>query len=501
MSDFNLNKNSFTVLPEYSSWIFLANENRKITGKNYANIKELYEFIPYCVNPYGIKTSNGDHLFFFSGHQPDFCHPGIWFKYYLLHIIQQNPDPVSFNIGIDYETINSIELNIPCFEKYIFKKNCALDLRSSENIVSFKASKPSSDEWKEFIKNIFSYAGSLKNKNISDNLNKFYNVSLTALNNAENLYDFLTLSRRLYDGLQYNEFPGRLLCKLRSFLDFFMSISHNIKEYHKIYNSLLKKYRVDNKIRNKANPFPDLTEDKEIYELPFWYIDQYGLRKRLFINNANDLICEDHILIKNIKDVDMLYSLMDKNNSFIVPKALTLTSFIRLKLADFFIHGKGGSKYEIVGNNIIKDFFKIPPPDFATCSISLGLDIKNKPYDKKAHEEINEKIKLFGSNPEKIMEGAINTATDELATKKRSFLDQINSLETTAEEKKQLASEIKKINLLIKNDLIKEYEALKNSSEEMKIIYEENQNINHRDYPFFLFNIEEIFRLMKKNIK
>jgi hypothetical protein len=206
-------------------------------------------------------------------------------------------------------------------------------------------------------------------------------------------------------------------------------------------------------------------------------------------------------LIKNIKDVDMLYSLMDKNNSFIVPKALTLTSFIRLKLADFFIHGKGGSKYEIVGNNIIKDFFKIPPPDFATCSISLGLDIKNKPYDKKAHEEINEKIKLFGSNPEKIMEGALNTATDELATKKRSFLDQINSLETTAEEKKQLASEIKKINLLIKNDLIKEYEALKNSSEEMKIIYEENQNINHRDYPFFLFNIEEIFRLMKKNIK
>ncbi len=49
--------------------------------------------------------------------------------------------------------------------------------------------------------------------------------------------------------------------------------------------------------------------------------------------------------------------------------------FARLLLSDLFLHGIGGAKYDALGDEIVRGFFKIEPPDFLTLSMTQWLDL------------------------------------------------------------------------------------------------------------------------------
>jgi hypothetical protein len=64
-----------------------------------------------------------------------------------------------------------------------------------------------------------------------------------------------------------------------------------------------------------------------------------------------------------------------KSGTHIYPRALTLTLFARLCLADFFIHGIGGGKYDEVTDDIIRGYFRIEPPAYQVLSATLHLPL------------------------------------------------------------------------------------------------------------------------------
>jgi hypothetical protein len=53
------------------------------------------------------------------------------------------------------------------------------------------------------------------------------------------------------------------------------------------------------------------------------------------------------------------------------PRALTLTLFIRLLIADNFVHGIGGGRYDQVSDEIIREYFRIDPPAFAVTTATM----------------------------------------------------------------------------------------------------------------------------------
>src|SRR5262249_45050312 len=53
------------------------------------------------------------------------------------------------------------------------------------------------------------------------------------------------------------------------------------------------------------------------------------------------------------------------------PRALTLTIFIRMLIADNCVQGIGGGRYDEVSDTIIGDFFKLEPPAFAVTTGTL----------------------------------------------------------------------------------------------------------------------------------
>src|SRR5438270_707716 len=60
-----------------------------------------------------------------------------------------------------------------------------------------------------------------------------------------------------------------------------------------------------------------------------------------------------------------------RNDVRLAPRALTLTMFFRLLLADQFVHGIGGGRYDQVTDDVIHRHFGLEPPRFAVTTATL----------------------------------------------------------------------------------------------------------------------------------
>src|SRR5205085_9668892 len=61
------------------------------------------------------------------------------------------------------------------------------------------------------------------------------------------------------------------------------------------------------------------------------------------------------------------------------PRAVTLTMFVRLYLADLFVHGIGGGKYDELTDAIVASFFRVTPPAYAVVTGTLRLPFPSRP--------------------------------------------------------------------------------------------------------------------------
>ncbi|MCP4272694.1 MAG: hypothetical protein GY781_12130, partial [Gammaproteobacteria bacterium] len=144
------------------------------------------------------------------------------------------------------------------------------------------------------------------------------------------------------------------------------------------------------KISSKANPLPDLMEKGFVVEMPFWMWEKGEQRRSLFASVANDsrisIICENRIVEHfdfgerniSINNLERLKTLIS-NGIKIRPKAIANTMYSRLFFSDLFIHGIGGAKYDLITDEIIREFFGVEPPEYATISATLHLPYK--PFD------------------------------------------------------------------------------------------------------------------------
>jgi hypothetical protein len=57
------------------------------------------------------------------------------------------------------------------------------------------------------------------------------------------------------------------------------------------------------------------------------------------------------------------------------PRALSTTLFARLGLADLFVHGIGGARYDEITDRLIQSFFDAPVPEFLTLTATLRLPL------------------------------------------------------------------------------------------------------------------------------
>ncbi|GAH49215.1 unnamed protein product, partial [marine sediment metagenome] len=235
-----------------------------------------------------------------------------------------------------------------------------------------------------------------ENKNILNNFKIFTqclkNSSRFCSRNYKkaNLGEFLGLARRLYEQEiepAYLEIPFSQICNSDEFLSFFLEITKNIKSFSKIYNNKSDEYRKLFKIRNRAQPSPNLIIKENLIEAPFWIWEEGDQRRKIFILGEkekkylyNDSYGKIFLVEKDgLKSLSSLKAFLKEKKLKIRPKALLLTLYNRLFISDLFIHGLGGAKYDLVTDEIIREFFKVEPPHFLVASCTLHLNFKSSP--------------------------------------------------------------------------------------------------------------------------
>ena len=146
------------------------------------------------------------------------------------------------------------------------------------------------------------------------------------------------------------------------------------------YNGALADYRKQHGTTSPQRPMPDLAADSDDIECPFWLDDlETGGRSRATVRAAArgfalNLGTERFELTagadESTRAVELHRWLVARRHR-LAPRALTLTMFLRLFVADQFVHGIGGGRYDQVADRIIADFFAVEPPAFAVTTATL----------------------------------------------------------------------------------------------------------------------------------
>jgi hypothetical protein len=165
------------------------------------------------------------------------------------------------------------------------------------------------------------------------------------------------------------------------YLAFVHHVMSDAEAFAKIYNGALAEFRRAHKTKSPTRPMPDLFTSSESIEAPFWLDNLItGERSRPSIFRTECgfvlelLTGEEFVFARDAGGLTAAAKLarwLRNTQHRLSPRALTLTTFLRMLVADNFVHGIGGGRYDQVTDAIIRDYFKLDPPAFAVTTGTL----------------------------------------------------------------------------------------------------------------------------------
>ncbi len=433
-----------------------------------------------------------------TGHSPALVHPGILIKHNLVTSISNKLNGIGTNMVVDNDACHDNCLNIPDINGLDSSIKRIEYLSSLHNLAFEEIRYKDATQLSTFKENALKV---LHNPEVKETFNDFINIVIKLSEETLQFSDLFTCARYAFllrFGISNLEVPVSVISETDSFLHFFLHITANAKSFVDIYNAKLREYRKLKRISSKANPLPDLMVQGYVVELPFWIWEGGGQRKSLYASVANDrrisIICEGRIVehfefdnSNSLSDNNLkrLRSMISKGLK-IRPKAIVNTMFSRLFFSDLFIHGIGGAKYDLITDEIIRDFFDVEPPTYATISATLHLPYKPFDASKEDIRRLKHVIKDMGYNPDryasdKIMEDARMRSM--VSKKEKLIARKVND----RNERHVVFDRLKQLNSLMKekiSPLIKEKEK---ELEDLEKKLKYNSIVASREYPFCVY--------------
>jgi hypothetical protein len=292
------------------------------------------------------------------------------------------------------------------------------------------------------------------------------------------LGEVVAATRRFYER-RWNchnlEIPLSRLCTTRAFQRFVRHIVADLPRFHAIHNESVADYRRRNHVRSRNHPVPDLAGIGDVLEAPFWRLRPGEERRARLMIRAGDR-----------PDLADLRS-----------RALTTTMFMRLVLADGFIHGIGGAKYDEVTDAIIQRWLGLEPPTIIVVTATFRLPLPTFPttvVDLKAAER---KVRDVKWNPQRYLAPELLARPEvrELAAEKERLISA--ELTEKAERKawfQKLANVTARLRPFVTESLAQAEHELSERRREAKA----NEVLIRRDFSWCLFPEETIRRFCQR---
>lgn len=323
-------------------------------------------------------------LVFSAGHQPVIYHSGILYKNYLLsRVLRQTPGALGLNVGIDTDAGDGGEIFF--IEAQLLPEPRPVIRAVSIRAASAQLTSAAGDEI--FLTQRLADSNALREKfaRIRRGLAATGHAA-EAIRAAETgaLYERLagadlslanTLLRRAYEGAPpYLDVPFSRMLLFPAVAAVLRGLLRDAGAVADLYDATLDRYRLDHKIKNLANPFPNLRREESYRELPFWVIDRRrGSREPLWFTPTESGLVYARGASKIALDLAPFAGTLACGDLLIAPRALLTTMLLRLLFSDLFVHGTGGAKYDQLTDRFIRSRLNLDAPRYATASASRYL--------------------------------------------------------------------------------------------------------------------------------
>jgi len=374
-----------------------------------------------------------------TGHQPELFHPGVWVKNFAAARLARNAQAVGLNLLVDSDTHTGVEIAVPTGTR-------SAPRRAS---IPFDEIRPACP-WEELP---------LSNRSVFDRFAERVSETLRPPWGFEPLlveawplavqYAGRTKSPRLCDALAAMragverkwqagnlELPMSRLTTLPGFLWFVAHILAQLPRFRTDYNAIVNDYRRRHQLRSRSHPVPDLAAEDDWHEAPFW-VWRAGetVRQRLFARQEQGELC-----LRDRREVFLRLPLTPERSACCAveqlatlpaqgirlrSRALTTTLFARLFLADLFLHGIGGAKYDEMTDELIARFYGLAAPHYATLSATLHLPLGGVwPVNPQVLGESRHSLWELQHQPERFLSEACEDTAKLLAEKHRLIAEE-----------------------------------------------------------------------------
>ncbi len=431
----------------------------------------------------------GNGLLICTGHQPLLVHPGIWIKHLSLARLVP-PDGSGVSVVVDSDASEEVVAEVPARDGRLRRHR--VRLVGAEPEVPFELMAATSEEgWRRFVREVDDCLEGLGEEAIASAWSATRDAPPPT--RAHGLSGAVTAARRRLEGRRpYVEVPVSWIARTSAFRTFVLSIVREAERFAGVHNAALSEYRLRHGIRTGAQPFPDLDVAGSLVEAPFWLIHG-GVRTPLYVDLEDGRFWANGQELGNVPDDPDAPGL---KAMAIRPRAVSLTAFLRLALADLFIHGVGGGRYDRATDAIIRRFFGIEPPAYSVATATLFLPFSSRTPDEGDLQRLRRLHLDLQHNPDRFLaegEGRYRALTDE----KWELIRRLEgAAEMTRRQRREVTGRIREINLELQPAVSERLQEAARELREAERRQAEAEAIDYRGYPFLLHPVESVEALV-----
>ena len=386
-----------------------------------------------------------------TGHQPELFHAGVWAKNFAVAGLARLHGGLALNLIVDNDTLDNTRIRVPAgsatapkFEWVPFDTERQAQPWEDATLVDPATVRRFGDRVTSMLREDWKYEPLLA---------RCWPAAVQQSEVSNRLCDILTAARVSCErehGLTNIELPMSRVCETEPFRWFAAHLLAHLPRVHSLYNAAVHQYRLAHRLRNKTHPVPDLESRDGWLETPFWIWQSGDLhRDRPFVRRVGselELRNDHEVLARWPQSEDgsaettvaVLAELSRRGLRFRT-RALTTTLFARLCLADLFIHGIGGAKYDEVTDRLFEQLFGMAAPRFATVSATFHLPLGGSSTAIGLDERrVRRHLRDLRYNPDRHVTASPGSIEDGLIEEKRHLITALANRRPTASETRRI---------------------------------------------------------------
>ncbi len=374
-----------------------------------------------------------------AGHQPELFHPGVWIKNFALHGLAKAHGLTPINLVVDNDTAKSTSLRIPVLNAganpWPHVVHVPFDHWSGEAPYEERQVQ---DE--QLFATLPARVAELnKDWGFSPFLPSFWEEVRRQAGRTRLLGERLAAARRDFErrwGCHNLELPVSQLCRTEPFAWFVCHLLLELPRFHSTYNACVQAYRKRYGIRSRNHPVPDLIAEGDWLEVPLWAWRTGSLIRGRLLGRRTGTAIELRVgqepwpalPLPAATGANLVHAWQDleQRGLKVRSRALTNTLYARLFLADLFIHGIGGGKYDELTDEIIRQFYHCEPPGYLVLSSTLLLPLPAFPARPERRRALAGELRDVRYNPQRHLadDNSRHAEAAELCARKDALIHQ-----------------------------------------------------------------------------